>query len=88
MTSLGILHKSNFPGKHNPSEVAEVRKARRALAAWPSWGGNNIYRVFILWSKAFFGPQETLPQFSYMQAKFILMIRRCQDITRFALKVP
>lgn len=36
---------------------------------WPSWGGNSIYIVFILWSraitKAFFEPQETLPQFSY-----------------------
>lgn len=28
VTSLGILHKSNVPGKHNPSEVAEVRNSK------------------------------------------------------------
>lgn len=33
VTSLGILHKSNFPGKHNPSEVAEVRNGEAGASS-------------------------------------------------------
>lgn len=65
VTSLGILHKYNFPGRHNPYEAAEVRNSEAGASSqqpWPRWGGNSIYIVFILWSRtmteAFFGPHE------------------------------
>lgn len=51
VTSLGILHKSNFP-ETQFFEVAEVRKGKAGQQSWPSWRENNIYIEFNLRSRA------------------------------------